>query len=159
AQNYWVLQEDEKVVERYLAVQYRNLSEYHEQIGILRAQRQAFAEQLRARFQEYQAGRGTLDILLEAQRFFATALAQEFDFVANYSTALAAFEFGKGTLMRHNNVVIGEGPLPKCAEVRAVEHERERSLALVLRERAKPVCHAAEAHDLPLLPAGEAPSL
>lgn len=159
AQSYWSLQDDERIIERYLALQYRNLSEFYEQIGILRAQRQAFADQLRARFQEYHAGRGTLDILLEAQRFFATALASEFDFVARYNTALAAFEFAKGTLLQHDNVVIGEGPLPKCAEVRAVEHERERSLALVLRERAKPVCHSPEAHDLPVLPAGEAPSL
>src|SRR5262249_2508779 len=34
-----------------------------------------------------------------------------------------------------------EGPLPHCAQVRAVEHERERTLACVLRERASPVAY------------------
>ncbi len=41
--------------------------------------------------------------------------------------------------MQHDNIVIAEGGLPTCAQVRAVEHERERTTALVLRERAAPV--------------------
>src|SRR5207249_4669785 len=69
----------------------------------------------------------------------ASALAQEYQAIAAYNNSLAAFEFAKGTIMKHDSVLIGEGPLPKCALVRAVEHERERTAALVLRERENPV--------------------
>ena len=41
-----------------------------------------------------------------------------------YNNALAGFEFAKGTIMQHDNVSIAEGPLPHCAQVRAVEHEQ-----------------------------------
>ena len=34
--------------------------------------------------------------------------------------------------------MIGEGALPGCAQVRAVEHERQRVKALPIRERAEP---------------------
>src|SRR5207237_8555545 len=108
-----------------------------------RAQRQAAAHQLEARFKEFLAGRGTLDILLEAQRFWADALRQEYDAISSYNIALAGFEWAKGTILQHDNVVISEGPLPQCAQVRAVEHERQRSLALVKREREIPVMDGA----------------
>src|SRR5207248_2048150 len=68
-------------------------------------------------------------------RVWADALRDEYQAIAQYNSAMAAFEFSKGTIMQHDNVVIGEGNLPKCAMQRAVEHERERSKALVLHER------------------------
>ena len=43
--------------------------------------------------------------------------------------------------MQYDNVVISEGALPRCAQVRAVEHEKERSKALILHEHAQPVEH------------------
>ena len=68
--------------------------------------------------------------------------------------------------MQHDNVIIAEGSLPHCAQVRAVEHERRRSKALVLRERAEPVKQtAADSPEdealasLPELPPRTAPSL
>src|SRR5207244_8314772 len=128
-----------------------------------RAQREAAAVQLQARFKEYQAGRGTLDILLESQRVWADALRTEFDAITAYNNAIVGFEFSKGTIMQFDNVVISEGPLPHCAQVRAVDHERERSRAIVLRERASPICAACDyekgALGLPQLPANEAPTL
>ncbi|HEV3259482.1 MAG TPA: hypothetical protein VG013_21635 [Gemmataceae bacterium] len=50
-----------------------------------RAQREAFADQLWARFQECVAGRGTPDILLEAQRFWEAALASENEAIVDYA--------------------------------------------------------------------------
>jgi hypothetical protein len=52
-----------------------------------------------------------------------------------YNNALATLDFAKGSIMDRDNVLIGDGPLPQCAQVRAVEHERQRTAALVLRER------------------------
>ena len=141
ARSFVVLQDQEKKTAQYLAAQYRDLATNYAEIEAFRAQREAFAKQLQARFQELLAGRDTLDRLLEAQRFWADALSQEYQFIVRYNNALARFEFAKGTIMAHDNVVISEGQLPQCAQVRAVEHERERAKAIVLREREKPFTH------------------
>jgi outer membrane protein TolC len=164
ARSYYVLRDGEYRANRFLVQQYRWIQQSYAAIEARRSQREAFADQLRARFQEYVAGRGTLDILLEAQRFWAQALASEYQAIADYNNALASFEYAKGTILQHDNIYIAEGPLPKCAQVRAVEHERERTKALVLLERAVPVAHEPVGGDkggpiLPALPAGSAPSL
>jgi outer membrane protein TolC len=163
ARSYAVLREQELKAQHALAADYRQIFQAYELIGIQRAQREAAAVQLQARFKEFQAGRGTLDILLESQRVWADALRTEFDSITQYNNAIVGFEFSKGTIMEFDNVVIGEGPLPHCAQVRAVEHERERSRAIVLRERANPVTTACafekDSYGLPEMPAREAPSL
>lgn len=153
ARSYSSLTDQELKAQRYLQQQYERLFQYYEQIRAQRAQREAAASQLKARFAEFVAGKGTLDILLEAQRFWADALREEFNAIVNYNNTLAAFEFAKGTIMQHNNVSIAEGPLPHCALMRAVEHERERIKALPVLERHDPrVQQAACASDDPGLP-------
>lgn len=152
------LNDQELKVERFLGRQYELLSTTYEQIRANRAQREAFGEQLRARQQEFLAGRGTLDTLLEAQRFWADALANEFQQIVAYNNALAGWEYGKGTILQHDNVTITEGPLPACAAVKAVEHERQRTASIVLFERANPVAPKCFEHPEPMMP-GKAPSL
>jgi outer membrane protein TolC len=142
ARAYESLEDFEKRTETFLSTQYRKISTSYELIRANRAQREAFAEQLRVKFEEYKAGRATLDIVLEAQRFYADALSNEYAAIVNYNNSLVGFEYAKGTILVHDNVVISEGPLPGCVQKRAVEHERERAAALVLRERANPVCPA-----------------
>jgi outer membrane protein TolC len=132
------LKEQELKVQSYLANFYRRLSLNYETIIANRAQREAFGEQLQARFQEVSAGRKTVDILLEAQRFWADALNSEYQSIVQYNNALVGWEFAKGTIQHHNNIHIAEGPLPTCTAIRAVDHERQRTAALVLRERATP---------------------
>jgi outer membrane protein TolC len=99
-----ILRDNELKAQGYLANYYRRLSTNYEQIRANRAQREAFGEQLRARQQEFQAGRGTLDILLESQRFWADALANEYNQVAAYNNALAGFEYARGTIQQRNYV-------------------------------------------------------
>ncbi len=132
------LKDQEQKAQRYLGRYYTQISVSYELIRAQRAQREAFAEQLRVRNQEYIAGRGTLDTLLEAQRFWADALANEYAAIVTYNNNLCSFEYAKGTILQHDNVTIAEGGLPCCAQVRAVDHERERTAALVIRERALP---------------------
>ena len=147
ARSYEILHDQELRVGRGLSQSYRRMFTSYEEIKVQRAQREAFSEQLRIRFQEFLAGkssggdrkRDTVDILLEAQRFWADALANEYSSIVKYNNAIANFEYSKGTLLKHNNVAISEGALPGVAQVRAVEHQRERSKALVLREHATPV--------------------
>jgi outer membrane protein TolC len=137
ARSYLVLQDQELKAERFLGLQWRRLSSQYEQIKANRAQREAFATQLQTRYQQYLAGRGTLDILLEAQRFWADALATEYASIVAYNNALCGFEFAKGTIMQHDSIHIAEGPVPACVQERAVEHFRERNEhALLLRTRA-----------------------
>ncbi|MCS6851663.1 MAG: TolC family protein [Gemmataceae bacterium] len=142
-QSYLTLRDQEMKAQRYLALQFRRLEETHAQIQAQRAVREAAAQQLEARFKEFLAGRGTLDFLLEAQRVWAEALRSEYDFIVQYNNALAAFQFAKGTILRYDNVTIAEGPLPGTAQVRAVEHFRQRTeKALKLREYPAPIDHA-----------------
>lgn len=138
--SYASLGDQELKAQRYLAQQYSRLFEYYETIRAQRAQRQAARVLVEARSEAFRAGKRevTADVLAEAQRFFADALREEFNAIVNYNNTLAAFEFARGTIMQHNNVSIAEGPLPHCALMRAVEHERERSKAFVLRERPAP---------------------
>ena len=97
--------------------------------------------------------------ILEAQRFFAEALAQEYNAIVQYNNALARFEYAKGTMLHHNNIVIGEGPLPHCAAERAADHHARRAAALVLKEKAAPIhcsdgscAPGSKEHLLPNLP-------
>jgi len=56
---------------------------------------------------------------VEAQRFFAQALASEYSAVRDYNNALATFEMVKGTIAQHDNVVISEAGLPTAVSERA----------------------------------------
>jgi outer membrane protein TolC len=140
ARSYGVLQDQELKALRLLAQQYRRVITSYEIIRARRSAREAFAQQLNVRFQEYIAGRekATLDILLEAQRAWAQALTDEYQAITLYSEALVGFEFAKGTSLQRNNIVISEGPLPGCIQKRAVEHLKERSDSLALRHRPEP---------------------
>jgi hypothetical protein len=144
------------------------LFEFHEQIKAQRSLREAAAIQLDARFKEFLVGRGTLDFLLEAQRVWADALRSEYDFIVQYNTALAGFQFAKGTITQYNNVHIAEGALPDCAQIKAVEHQKARTDALTLCQRAVPLyqpklCTADGLHietmGPPVVPKDRAPSL
>ncbi len=165
ARSYAVLQDQEQKVQLQLARYYRKLYEDYEVIVAQRAQREAAAEQLQARFKEFVAGRGTLDILLEAQRVWADALRDEYLSIVDYNQALAAFELSKGTLLQFDNVVIAEGALPHCAELRAAAHKEERDKALLCKERAEPICQpvchcqGGDFLGLPELPKSKAPAL
>lgn len=163
AEKYMTVQEHESRAIHFLTQVYRRLQEDYEKIRANRAQREAAAQQLKARFAEFQAGKGTLDILLEAQRFWADALRSEYESIVRYNQALAGFQFAKGTILQHNSVSVAEGPLPECAMIRAVEHERERTTAFVLRERAggdmKPATYASDEAPLPELSRTSADSL
>jgi outer membrane protein TolC len=146
ARAYLVLQDQELKAERYLGLWYRRMSSAYFQIKAARAQREAFATQLKIRYELYRAGANepgtgnpvTLNLLLEAQRFWAEALATEYQSIVTYNNAICGWEFAKATIMQHDNVTISEGPIPVAAQKRAVEHMRERTKALVLRERATP---------------------
>ncbi len=164
ARTYEVLRDQEMKTQRFMVDLYRLLDYNYEQIRINRAQREAYGQQIRALSEQIKVGTQTPDILLEAQRFYATALASEYQFISNYNQTLVGWEFMKGTIMQHDNVVISDGGLPGTVQVRAVEHERERSHALEIRERATPIQSAPMDVDgkvgvIPQIPSGSAATL
>jgi outer membrane protein TolC len=164
ARTYGILQEQENRAENILEVTYRRLQYDYEQIKAFRDQRIAYGDQLRSLVELVIGGRKTPDILLEAQRFYADALAGEYNAIRDYNNSIAGFEWAKGTIMQHDNVTISEGCLPTCAFKRAVAHQEERTKACVIRERANPVECASLAPEAGLppvakVPADEAPSL
>jgi hypothetical protein len=132
-----VLRDREAKAERFLALAYARLPSFAEQIKAQQAQREAFGEQLRAREQEYLAGRGAMDVLLESQRFWADSTANEFQAIVSYNNTLTDFEFARGNLLHHDGVSLAAS-LPDGTRVRAVERERRRALELVRATPALP---------------------
>jgi outer membrane protein TolC len=137
---YFQLKDQEVKTRSFLAFELRNIEQYYAELDAQRAQREANARQLALRFQVFQAGAkgGTIDVLLEAQRNFADALASEYTAIVNYNNSIAGLQFAKGTILQYNNIQIAEGPLPQCVQVRAVDNIRQREAALHVRERSDP---------------------
>jgi len=167
AQAYQALKEQERRSQTALAKQYSLVVQNSKLIEIRRLARESLAEQLQVRFRQFSLGakNSTIEFLLDSQRQWALALSQEYQAVVDYNVALVAFEFARGTILERNKVVISEGPLPECAQVRAVEREKERTRAFVLREKAAPVIYPPIGPDqvplgtLSLLPKNQAPTL
>jgi outer membrane protein TolC len=157
--SYYSLKDTEKKAESFLTLQYRHVIQYYNEMQAQQAQRLANATQLSARFQAFQAGttQGTIDVLLEAQRNWADSLSQEYTAIVNYQTALAGFQFAKGTILEYDNVNIAEGGLPQCVQVRAVEHIRERQKSLEFRERPTAAAYEAQMRGT-CTPTGDAPA-
>jgi outer membrane protein TolC len=139
AQSYFVLQDQEKKVESELAGPYRNIIENYDLIQMSMQERKAYAHQHSNLKVLVEVGKATAQVLLEAQRFLVDARTREYQNIAQYNIELANWEYQKGTILQHDNIQISEGALPQCVQVRAVEHQRERTKALVVCERSQPV--------------------
>lgn len=142
AQSFEILKDQEKKAHNILAKYYRQVIETYKVIEARRLRRIQLGKELE--FLNRQVVGEVIDptnrakfgdSLLDAQRLFAAAMSDEFQSIVDYNNALAGFEFAKGTIQMHDQVHIGEGPLPAAAQVRAVEHERQRTAALVCNER------------------------
>jgi outer membrane protein TolC len=161
AQAYWSLRTGEEKSTRFLGLQYRHIFEFQEQMQRNLASAEAYNNELLVRIQRVRGGVDTPDVTLLAIQFGTQALTQYYQFLGQYNAALATFEWAKGTLLRRDNVMIADGPLPNCPQIRAIEHEQERDKACILRERAiPPTCGPAGcAPDGILPPIPDAPSL
>lgn len=134
AQRVAFLVDQEQKLAFNLQRSYQDLAQFYKQIEVQRARRLAATRLLRLRLEELQAGRSTIDILLEAQRNWADALRDEHFAIADYNIALIDFERQKGTILEYCNVSIAQGPLPTCVQTCASEHVRERARSLRLAD-------------------------
>ena len=105
---------------------------------------EAATEQLEGYFNLFRQGRAAASDanLILALQNFSNSVASYYAAIVQYNDALATFEFAKGTIMERDSVFIQEGPLPRCAQVQAVEHERQRTEAIVLSEKTGCVAQA-----------------
>jgi hypothetical protein len=126
--------------ERFLGLYYRRMSSTYFQIKAARAQREAFAKQLRIRAESYKTDSedASLDLLLEAQRFWADALTTECQAIVTYNNAIAGWEYAKGDLMKHAHVHLTEEAPEGSDAVRAVVREHKRTRQHVRREPGVP---------------------
>ena len=143
ARAYLVLQDQELKAERFLGLYYRRMSSAYFQIKAARTQREAFATQMKIREDLYRAGANepgastpvTLNLLLESQRFWAEAMATEYNAIVTYNNSLCGWEFAKGDIMKYAHVRFDEVPCGRFT-FRAVACERQRTLQQVRREEA-----------------------
>ena len=139
---YLVQQDQELKAERFLGLYYRRMSTAYMQIKAARAQREAFAKQLQVRddmFRKDSNEPGTqpsvpLNLLLEAQRFWAESLATEYQAIVTYNNALAGWEYAKSTIMKYAHVRLGSEPSEGSKLVRAAAREQKRTLSQVRYE-------------------------
>lgn len=156
--SYFLLRDAELKALEYLILRYRRVIQTHAVLPPLterRKQLTIFVEKTR---EVIRIGKFTTQEyfnLLQVQRDLADAINQEFRAVADYNTALAEFEFAKGTIQRYNNVSMAEGALPPWVSKRAADHCRERTEAAIkLRER--PADYAVPAGSVGSHPVGPA---
>lgn len=136
---YLQLKDSELRVAEYVVDQLRRVVETHSLIAPARARREAlqnYVARVRIRIEIGSFRSEEYFNFLQVQRDLADSIAAEFQAVAQYNSALASFEFAKGTIQRYNSITMSEGPLPAFVRERAADHERERvNAAIKLRER------------------------
>jgi hypothetical protein len=140
-----VLQDQELKAERYLGLWHRRMSSAYPQIKAAQAQREAFGTQLQIRYELYRAGANepgtgnpvTLNLLLEAQRFWAEALATEYQAIVTYNNSLVGWEFAKGDVMKYAHVRLAEKASDDSDVVPAVPREHKRTRQRVRHELAQ----------------------
>ena len=140
--SYVQLRDVELKTVEFLISQYRRLIQTHVAITYARAEREELQKYVyRIKLKEQIGGGPPPDFLsnLTVQQQLAAAIASEARAIADYNTALAVFEYAKGTVQQYNAVAINEGPLPPWVQKRAADHIRERTeAALKLREAPIP---------------------
>jgi hypothetical protein len=158
AQNYYLVKDQEQKAISFCYQWYEKLEENYNLIQIRHEQRKAYALAVEVYFKKIKFGKGLPDVeFRDLENKLAAAQVAEYQAIAEYNNTLARFEFGKGTILKYNNVHIAEGQLPQCVQVRAVEHEKERNQAILLHERPDPLTHPGRLADTQIIPASDVP--
>lgn len=79
---------------------------------------------------QYELGRVTLDIVLEAQRRRAQAQAAFWTSVTEYNKSIADLHNRKGSILEYNAICLEEGPWPEKAYFDALQRARERDAGM-----------------------------
>jgi outer membrane protein TolC len=158
AQNYYLVKDQERRATHYCYQQYEEMQKWYNLLQVRKQQRKSYALAVETYFKQIQLGKGQFDVnFRDLVSRLADAQVKEYQAVAEYNNTLAKFEFSKGTVLKFNNVHIAEGEMPQCVQVRAVEHLKERSKAILLHERPDPMTHPGRLADTQNIPASDVP--
>ncbi len=80
----------------------------------------------------FDAGRVTLDLLLDAQRRRAEAESAYYRSLTDYNMSVLEVHFRKGSLLDYNGVYLAEGPWPGKAYFDAMRRARQRDASMYL---------------------------
>jgi len=140
AQSYALLKDQEDRATRILVQQYQKIAEWNRRRDAATEERTAYGKGLQAYFDEIRVGRlvPSSDLIVISGQL-AQAMLKQFEAIAEYNNTLARFEWAKGSILQFNNVTIAEGGLPDCVQVKAVEHLKERTKALLLHQHPSPL--------------------
>ena len=83
--------------------------------------------QVEAAYEQYRLGKITLDRFLEAQVALADSIRDEGTAVVQYNQSLIQWEFAKGTILLHDNVVVADSS--RRVANRELIEERRRTWA------------------------------
>jgi hypothetical protein len=143
----WETWRDEEVrAEQFLAMCWRRLFEYDEQIRARQAQREAYGVQLRlelGRVGEQLIPDNT--VILEAERFYTCALANEYEAIAAGAKSRCNFAFARGKLLEYDRDRFGSDLLRPRVGKELLERERKRTISLVRRASAREAAALEEA--------------
>ncbi len=111
----------------------------HDQFEAARRHTEEAGRRLEAQRAFFEEGRITIDRLFDAIARHADAVAAEAEHLAEYNTAIAAFEESKGTLLAHEAIAIADRPRSRQAYVQAKDREVAPASFDKLPEAPEPV--------------------
>ena len=127
AREVYSLQEQE--VSHELTNAFQTLKWRHQTSQTNFNRRVAAERQVNIRRHQYEAGVGTLDLLLRSQAALATAEIAYYTSLVGYNKTITELHYRKGTLLENDNVHLGEGPWSPDAMKDAVRRAWARTYA------------------------------
>lgn len=115
-----------------LAAAVRSLDFYYIQSQTLFKRRVAAEQEVQTVQEIYEAGRTSLDQLLDAQRRRAEAESAYYQALVNYNTLIMQVHRRKGSALDYNGVYLAEGPWPGKAQFDALRRARQRDASMYL---------------------------
>lgn len=125
-----VLQDMELTVSHQLSQSIRDLDLSYGTTQTNFNQRAAAEDDVKAVAAIYDAGRVTLDLLLQAQQRRAQAESAYYRSLVDYNRAIMRVHYRKGSLLEYNGIFLQEGPWPGKAYFDATRRARGRDAAI-----------------------------
>ena len=126
------LQEQELELSHQLAAVIRQVEAFHVLAQTNFNRRVAAKKQVEVMQISYEAGKVSLDRVLEARRRLAQAENDYYRALVDYNKAIAEVHLRKGSLLEYSNVYLSEGPWPAKAYFDARRRARARDAGLYL---------------------------
>jgi outer membrane protein TolC len=125
-----MLEDQELEVSHQISDAIRDLEGLHKTTETAYNRRVAAKQQVEAVEAQYEVGRATLDLVLDAQRRLADADIEYYRTLVNYNLAITNVHFRKNSLLEYDGVFLAEGPWPCKAYFDAHRMARQRDASI-----------------------------